>query len=57
MSRLLGEQIRTLPLAADLGAIWADPGQIEQVLVNSVVNARDAMPRGGTWRSRPETSS
>jgi two-component system cell cycle sensor histidine kinase/response regulator CckA len=57
VSRLLGEQIRTLPLAADLGAIWADPGQIEQVLVNSVVNARDAMPRGGTWRSRPETSS
>ena len=46
--RLIGEHINlALNLDADLGHIKADPSQIEQVLMNLVVNARDAMPSGG----------
>jgi two-component system, cell cycle sensor histidine kinase and response regulator CckA len=47
--RLLGEdiQIRT-ELAEDLWDVWADPGQIDQIILNLAVNARDAMGRGGT---------
>jgi signal transduction histidine kinase len=49
LGRLLGVgiEIRTV-LEPGLSWIWADPGQIEQVIVNLAVNARDAMPRGGT---------
>ena len=49
LHRLIGEDIKlNLQLDPALGHTKADPGQIEQVIVNLAINARDAMPSGGT---------
>ncbi|NPV71638.1 MAG: response regulator [Firmicutes bacterium] len=48
LSRLMGEDVRTnLDLSADLWPVNADPTNIDQVITNLVINARDAMPSGG----------
>ena len=48
LKRLIGEKIQfTVDHDRDLGPVRADPSQLGQVVMNLVVNARDAMPRGG----------
>ena len=58
LRRLIGEDIHlhTDP-ADDLACVMADPGQLENVLMNLVVNARDAMPGGGTLTIKTENVS
>ncbi|MBW2733252.1 MAG: response regulator [Deltaproteobacteria bacterium] len=51
LRRVIGENIEcSTMLAEDLGRVRADPGQVEQMLMNLAVNAKDAMPRGGQLR-------
>ncbi|EEW25539.1 ATP-binding protein [Rhodobacter ferrooxidans] len=55
LNRLVGERVNLrLAHAPDLGPIRADKRQLEQVVMNLVVNARDAMPEGGTIRIETE---
>jgi two-component system cell cycle sensor histidine kinase/response regulator CckA len=47
--RLVGEDVVLLTkLHPELPSVWADPGQLQQVILNLAVNSRDAMPTGGT---------
>ena len=58
LRRLIGEDINLVSnLHSDLGYVKADPSQMEQIVMNIVVNARDAMPKGGriTIDTRNET--
>ncbi|MBI5837820.1 MAG: PAS domain S-box protein [Candidatus Eisenbacteria bacterium] len=51
LRRLIGEDIRLVcERAESVGTVLADPGQMEQLLMNLAVNARDAMPHGGTLK-------
>lgn len=55
LERLLGEDVKLiLNLDPTLGNVLADPSQITQILMNLAINARDAMPKGGTLEIRTE---
>ncbi len=58
LARLLSEAVSlSLDLAASPSAIYADPVQVEQILLNLAVNAKDAMPDGGSIRITTRTES
>jgi PAS domain S-box-containing protein len=55
LARLIGEDIRLIAESGTGCTVSADPGQIEQVILNLALNARDAMPHGGTLSLRTRT--
>ena len=58
LRRLIGEHIELLTVpGANLAQVMADPGQIEQVVMNLLVNARDAMPEGGMVKIETASAS
>ncbi len=56
LRRLIGANIQLdVVHGRDMGLVWVDQGQLEQVIINLAVNARDAMPEGGKLTIRTET--
>jgi len=57
LRHLVGEDVQiVVEDETNLDSVWADPGQVEQILMNLATNARDAMPNGGIFTIRTENA-